>query len=402
MREVVSAMSKHSLAIRTESDLIAFYRGRMTSHTLPSAIITARGLTKQFSVKGSRVDAVTDLDLDVEPGELVAFLGPNGAGKSTSLRMLTTLLPPTRGTALVTGYDVARDPAAVRRRIGYIGQGTSGGNNQRVRDELLSQGAFYGMSRLDAVRRADELLESLDLAPLAKRTVMGLSGGQKRRLDIALGLIHSPALLFLDEPSTGLDPQSRANLWRHILQLREQHGTTIFVTTHYLDEADQFAERVLVMDHGRVIADDTAASLKTTLAGDVITLGFDGRAPDARGGVDALGRAREVAERLLDGQAGEVVPAHGSAGGAAAGGSTAVLGTGSQTLELVVDHGDRVLPVLLRELDASGVLVTTATLRQPTLDDVFLALTGRSLRDEGATSAPADPARAHAPARVSA
>jgi ABC-2 type transport system ATP-binding protein len=366
----------------------------MTTDTM----ISARGLTKQFTVKRARVDAVTDLDLEVAPGELVAFLGPNGAGKSTSLRMLTTLLPPTRGTAVVAGHDIAADPSAVRRRIGYIGQGTSAGNNQRVRDELLSQGAFYGMSRRDSARRADELLESLDLAPLAKRPVLGLSGGQKRRLDIALGLIHSPALLFLDEPSTGLDPQSRANLWRHILDLRAQHGTTIFVTTHYLDEADQFAERVLVMDHGRVIADDTAASLKTTLAGDVITLGFSDAAPGAGSEAgaqhlddvaDALTRVREVAARLLGGNAGEVV----SATGGRSNDDSATADTrgirSPHRLELVVDHGDRVLPVLLRELDASGITVTTATLRQPTLDDVFLALTGRSLRDEGETAAAA-------------
>jgi ABC-2 type transport system ATP-binding protein len=309
-------------------------------------IITARGLTKTFTVRKAVVEAVTDLDLDVQRGELVAFLGPNGAGKSTSLRMLTTLLPPTSGTATVVGHDIARDPAGVRRRIGYIGQGTSAGHNQRVRDELLSQGAFYGMGRRAAATRADELLESLDLAPLATRKVLGLSGGQKRRLDIALGLIHSPELLFLDEPSTGLDPQSRANLWQHILDLRREHGTTIFVTTHFLEEADLFAERVLVMDHGRMIADDTAGNLKTTLAGDVITLGFASEAD-----------ARSAAAR---------------AGGTAAGSS----------LSLTVDHGELVLPRLLRELDS----VTSATLRQPTLDDVFLALTGRSLREDAATS----------------
>jgi ABC-2 type transport system ATP-binding protein len=300
-------------------------------------------LTKQFLVKRQTVDAVTDLDLDVQRGELVAFLGPNGAGKSTSLRMLTTLLTPTRGTAIVAGYDTARDPAGVRSRIGYIGQGNSAGHNQRVRDELLSQGAFYGMTRTAAAARADELLDSLELGSLANRGVMGLSGGQKRRLDIALGLIHSPELLFLDEPSTGLDPQSRANLWRHIIDLREQHGTTIFVTTHYLEEADQYAERVLVMDHGRVIADDTATALKTRLTGDVITLGFE---------------SEEQARRV-----------HGAS----------VTGT---TATLTVPDGDLLLPKLIRELDG----VVSATLRQPTLDDVFLGLTGRSLREEGAHS----------------
>jgi len=312
-------------------------------------IITARGLTKRFTVKKSVVDAVTDLDLEVRRGELVAFLGPNGAGKSTSLRMLTTLLPPTSGTATVVGHDIAKEPAAVRKRIGYIGQGTSGGHNQRVRDEMLSQGAFYGMTRKAAASRADELLVSLELEPLATRGIMGLSGGQKRRLDIALGLIHSPELLFLDEPSTGLDPQSRANLWQHILQLRREHGTTIFLTTHFLEEADLFAERVLVMDHGRMIADDTAGNLKSTVAGDVITLGFASEA-DARSAWGRLGEA--------------------SAGSALEG----------STIRLVVDRGDLLLPRLLREVDA----VTSATLRQPTLDDVFLALTGRSLREDSA------------------
>lgn len=322
----------------------------MTQTTTPDNVITAHGLTKQFTVKRDTVNAVTDLDLDVQRGELVAFLGPNGAGKSTSLRMLTTLLPPTSGTATVVGHDIATDPAGVRARIGYIGQGTSAGHNQRVRDELLSQGAFYGMSRRDTAQRADELLESLELASFAKRSVLGLSGGQKRRLDIALGLIHSPELLFLDEPSTGLDPQSRANLCQHILELRREHGTTIFVTTHFLEEADLFAERVLVMDHGRMIADDTAAALKTRLAGDVITLGF-GSARDAAAAAPAIARV-DAASSSIDGA----------------------------TITLTVDRGERVLPPLLRELDG----VVTATLRQPTLDDVFLALTGRSLRDDAA------------------
>jgi ABC-2 type transport system ATP-binding protein len=333
----------------------------MTEHTNHDNVITARGLTKRFTVKRATVDAVTDLDLDVRRGELVAFLGPNGAGKSTSLRMLTTLLPPTSGTATVVGHDIATDPAGVRARIGYIGQGTSAGHNQRVRDELLSQGAFYGMSRRATIQRADELLESLELAPHANRAVLGLSGGQKRRLDIALGLIHSPELLFLDEPSTGLDPQSRANLWQHILELRREHGTTIFVTTHFLEEADLFAERVLVMDHGRMIADDTASALKTRLAGDVITLGFD----SAR---DATAAAPAIDRLAVQGHSGSSTTTDGS------------------TVTITVDRGDRILPSLLRELDA----VTTATLRQPTLDDVFLALTGRSLRDDVAVPGAAE------------
>src|SRR6188472_3674155 len=246
----------------------------MTTHTQTGPVILTRGLTRHFTGKKATVEAVRGLDLEIGRGELVAFLGPNGAGKSTSLRMLTTLIPPTAGSARVVGYDILKRPADVRARIGYVGQLTSGSFAQRVRDELLSQGAFYGMARAVAAKRADELIESLDLGSFATRSVQQLSGGQKRRLDIALGLMHAPPLLFLDEPSTGLDPQSRANLWQHILDLREQHGTTVFLTTHYLEEADRYAERVMVMDKGRVIADDTAANLKAQLAGDVVSLGF--------------------------------------------------------------------------------------------------------------------------------
>lgn len=317
-------------------------------------IIRAQGLTKRFSVKKKTVEAVTDLTFEVARGELVAFLGPNGAGKSTSLRMLTTLIPPTAGTAHVVGYDILQKPADVRARIGYVGQLTSGSFAQRVRDELLSQGAFYGMSRAAAAERADELIESLDLSGFAARTVQQLSGGQKRRLDVALGLMHAPPLLFLDEPSTGLDPQSRANLWQHILDLREQHGTTVFLTTHYLEEADRYAERVMVMDRGRVIADDTATRLKAELAGDVLTFGF---ASDA----DA-GRAVAVVQALTDRD---------------------VRRDGADSVVLTAPEGDALLPAAVRALDAAGIRVTRATGVPPTLDDVFLALTGRTLREAG-------------------
>ncbi|MCR2825127.1 ATP-binding cassette domain-containing protein [Microbacterium sp. zg.Y909] len=322
-------------------------------------ILEARGLTKRFTVKKKTVAAVTDLTFQVAAGELVAFLGPNGAGKSTSLRMLTTLLAPTEGTARVVGRDILRDPAGVRARIGYVGQLTSGSFSQRVRDELLSQGAFYGLSRTASVTRADELIESLDLAPFASRSVQQLSGGQKRRLDIALGLMHAPPLLFLDEPSTGLDPQSRANLWQHILDLRTTHGTTVFLTTHYLEEADRYAKRVMVMDSGRVIADDTAARMKAELAGDLLTLGFE-RPADADAALPVVGRLTDRDVRRQD----------------------------AASLTLTVPDGDRLLPAAIRALDEAGIVVTRATGVPPTLDDVFLALTGRTLRDaaEGAAT----------------
>ncbi|MWB98923.1 ABC transporter ATP-binding protein [Agromyces seonyuensis] len=320
-------------------------------------IIETHGLTKRFTVKRQEVAAVTDLSISVQPGELVAFLGPNGAGKSTSLRMLTTLIPPTAGDARVVGHDIRTEAAEVRARIGYVGQLTSGSFAQRVGDELLSQGAFYGMRRADAVRRADELVESLGLTAIRSRSVQQLSGGQKRRLDIALGLMHAPPLLFLDEPSTGLDPQSRANLWEHILRLREEHGTTVFVTTHYLEEADRYAERVLVMDQGRVIADDTAPALKSTLAGDVLTFGF--------GSADEASAALAVLARVT--------------------GREATLDESGRATTTVPD-GDALLPVVIRALDDAGLAVRTATGVPPTLDDVFLALTGRSLREADRTA----------------
>jgi ABC-2 type transport system ATP-binding protein len=320
-------------------------------------MIHARGLTRHFKVKRETVEAVRDLSLDVEEGELVAFLGPNGAGKSTALRMLTTLLTPTAGEATVAGCDVRRDPTGVRERIGYVGQGNGGGQYHRVRDELVNQGRAYGHSGDTSKRRADELLEAFELAAMADRNVMTLSGGQRRRMDVALGLMHRPPLLFLDEPTTGLDPQSRANLWEHILRLRREHAMTIFLTTHYLEEADSMAERVMVVDHGRLIADGTPEALKEQLGGDLLTI-------TAASPADA-GRAAAVA--------GMVESAHNiSAEGA--------------TLQFRAARGTEVLPVLLRALDAQGLPAQAADVRRPTLDDVFLALTGRSLR-EGAPTA---------------
>lgn len=330
---------------------------------MPSdTVISTQSLTKRFTVKKTEVTAVTDLSIDVRRGELVAFLGPNGAGKSTSLRMLTTLIPPTSGGASVAGCDIERDPSGVRSRIGYVGQGSSGSFSQRVRDELLSQGAFYGMGRRERTERTDELISSLELESFASRTVQQLSGGQKRRLDIALGLVHAPEVLFLDEPSTGLDPQSRANLWEHIVALRARYGTTVFLTTHYLEEADRYAERVMVMDSGRVIADDTAATLKANLAGDAITLTLDEATHLTRASSAVEHLAGAGAERRDD-----------------------------RTLAFTAPQGSALLPRLLRELDHEGIGVTTATAVPPTLDDVFLALTGRTLRDADKTEPDSPP-----------
>lgn len=316
-------------------------------------MIHTRDLTRTFTSGKETVHAVKGIDLDVAAGELVAFLGPNGAGKSTTLRMLTSLLPPTSGTATVAGVDVTKDPAGVRARIGYIGQKDGAGHNYRVGDELAMQARFYGLGRSEADRRTRELLASLDLQGMELRKVSTLSGGQKRRLDIALGLVHEPALLFLDEPSTGMDPQNRAHLWEHILRLREERGTTIVLTTHYLEEADQMAERVVVIDHGRIIADDTAEVLKAEQAGDRVHVAVHGTDVEAtRAELTRIGH--EVVERT-DG--------------------TLV------RLSARVERATVVLPRLVRDLDSSGVEVQEASAQQPTLDDVFLNLTGRSLRE---------------------
>ncbi|PKW17851.1 ATP-binding cassette domain-containing protein [Saccharopolyspora spinosa] len=314
-------------------------------------MIHARGLTRRFMVKRRPVEAVRGLDLDVEPGQLVAFLGPNGAGKSTSLRMLTTLLPPTSGTAAVAGHDIATSPGAVRARIGYVGQKNSAGDNYRVRDELITQGRGYGMTRHDARRRADEVLDLLDLTPLADRKPNTLSGGQRRRLDIAMGLVNRPALLFLDEPSTGLDPHSRANIWEHVLRLRAEHRTTLLFTTHYLDEADSMAERVVVIDHGRVIADGTAQQLKADLAGDHINITV--AQPDAAPAAEAAARIASPDAVTLDGP----------------------------SIKVRVPRADSALPEYLRAFEEAGIKAIAAETARPTLDDVFLALTGRSLRE---------------------
>jgi ABC-2 type transport system ATP-binding protein len=272
---------------------------------------------------------------------------------------------------------VVREPAAVRRRIGYIGQGHGAGHYHRVGDELVVQGRAYGLGWRAARLRADELLAALQLEPLASRTAGTLSGGQRRRLDIALGLVHAPPLLFLDEPSTGLDPQNRAHLWDHVLGVRRRFGTTLFLTTHYLDEADTMAERVMVIDHGRVIADDTPAALKADLAGDRITLGL----PDPRD----VATTREVAEALAQLHAFEIVTP-GAGAGARTGADAGAGVRAGVAVTLRLAGGTEVLPRLLRELDRRGVVVASAELTRPTLDDVFLALTGRSLREEGAVA----------------
>lgn len=316
-------------------------------------VIEAHGLVREFQTRQGRtksaVRAVDGVDLRVSDGEVVGFLGPNGAGKTTTLRILTTLLKPTAGSATVAGHDVATQAAQVRRAIGYVSQTGGAFSTALAGDEVVDHGMLYGMRHADAERRGRELFAQLDLDGLWRRMPRTLSGGQKRRLDIVMGLVHDPRLVFLDEPTTGLDPQARANLWEHIRTLRREHGATVFLTTHYLDEADALADRILIIDRGRIVADDTSDNLKAGVAGDLVDLEVD--AAD-------LSSARRHLETL----------------------AAEVSVEGTHVSGRVAGSG-REVPGLMRALDTAGVVLRSIEVVRPTLDDVFLTLTGRSLRD---------------------
>ncbi|MEU1807258.1 ATP-binding cassette domain-containing protein [Streptomyces sp. NPDC019937] len=239
----------------------------MPTPATPTPVIRTRGLARTFSLPTGPVHAVRGIDLTVDRGEILGFLGPNGAGKTTTLRMLTTLLPPSGGEATVAGHDLRGDSAGVRRRIGYVAQ--SGGLDPAcaVREELVTQGRLHRLSRTEARDRAAELAHDLGLTALLDRPTGALSGGQRRRVEIALGLVNRPEVVFLDEPTTGLDPGSRAELWDLVRRIRAELGTTVFLTTHYLDEADALADRIVVVDAGVIVAEGTPADLKARHAG---------------------------------------------------------------------------------------------------------------------------------------
>jgi len=317
------------------------------------AVIETRGLRRVFKARSGLVEAVAGVDLRVEAGEGFGFLGPNGAGKTTTLRMLATLLPPTDGDATVAGFDLRKEPQHVREQIGYVGQ--RGGSDAAVtgRDELVFQGRLYGMAKNESQHRAAELLGVLELEDCADRVSGTYSGGQRRRLDIGIGLMHGPRLLFLDEPTTGLDPQSRARLWDEVRRLRDS-GTTIFLTTHYLEEADALCDRLAIIDHGKIVAEGSPDELKRQVAGDVVTVGVGGH--------------QEEALKLFASQ-----PFVREAGAEDDG-----------TIRLYVDRGETAMPAILRLLDGAGLELQTITLTRPSLDDVFLRQTGRSLREVAA------------------
>jgi ABC-2 type transport system ATP-binding protein len=325
-----------------------------------SYIIDVKGLKKSFKARkgkkggknGGVVEAVKGIDLAVAEGECFGFLGPNGAGKSTTLRMLATLLAPDGGRATIAGYDLLAEPARVRRQIGYVSQAGGADPAATGREDIILQAGLYGLSAEEARERVAELIESLGLAAFADRLTRTYSGGQRRKLDIALGLVHSPKVLFLDEPTTGLDPVSRAQLWERVKQLKRA-GTTVFLTTHYLEEADALCDRIAIIDRGSIAAEGTPDELKRRISGEVLSLTVNG-SPDA-------GRiAGEIlrAERFVREISGK-----------------------ENKLKLTVQHGGEAIPSVLRMLEGAGIAVADIALSRPSLDDVFLRVTGHSLKE---------------------
>jgi ABC-2 type transport system ATP-binding protein len=310
--------------------------------------IEVEGLVREFK----EVTAVAGIDLRVAPGEIYGFLGPNGAGKSTTVLMLTTLLPPTSGRATVGGYDIAADGGQVRGVIGAALQEAALDPLLTGREHLQLQGTLQGIARTDRKQRATELLERVGLMEAADRRVGGYSGGMKRRLDLALALVHRPRILFLDEPTTGLDPQSRSALWEEVARLARDEGITVFLTTQYLEEADVLADRVGIIDRGQIVAEGTPAALKAE-----------------------VGRP---SVEVVPVDPGEVQQVHAAL---AAFGECSRNGGGNVTVSL--PDGDSQLADVVRALDQAGVKLASLNLHAPTLDDVFLDKTGHKLEGSG-------------------
>ncbi len=313
--------------------------------------ITVEGLRKAYR----DVRALDGIRFSVRTGEVFGLLGPNGAGKSTTIRVLATLTRADEGTATVAGHDVAREPAAVRRAIGYVSQ-TSGVDREGTgRENILLQGRLQGLRGRELETRCDELLGRFGLGDRAGALVKTYSGGMKRRLDVAMGLVHRPRVLFLDEPTTGLDPEARAAMWEELERLAVEEALTVLLTTHYLEEADRLAHRVAIVSHGRIVTDGTPEDLKRALRGDAITVELHEREADRA--AEVVATAERILEAVADGR----------------------------RLTIRVEHGARAVPLILAALDSARIGVRAVTVARPSLDDVYLHHTGRDFRadDEG-------------------
>ena len=309
--------------------------------------VWTENLSKSYN---GTVRALDGVSFEVRPGEAFGFLGPNGAGKTTTVSILTTLLRPTGGRALVDGLDVVRDAEEVRRRVGLAFQVSTADGELTGRENLEIAAGMQGVSASEARPRIRELLEQMHLAPHADRLVKGYSGGMRRRLELAVGVVHAPKILFLDEPTLGLDPQGRAGFWDYIRQLRKETGLTLFLTTHYLEEADQLCERIAIVDHGTIIATGSPAALKERTGGDVVVV-RPTKGEDLVPILSALPGGREVTHS--DG-----------------------------VYRVKCDQGEAMVPPIVMACDRAGISLASVAIRKPSLDEVFLELTGREYREE--------------------
>jgi ABC-2 type transport system ATP-binding protein len=312
--------------------------------------IVVEDLQKRYKT----IQAVDGVSFSVKEGEVFGLLGPNGAGKSTTVRTLATLTQPDGGRALVMGEDVARHPNRVRHTIGYVAQDSGVDWEATGRENLLLQGRIHNMSGATLQKRVDEVLELVGLTDASARVARGYSGGMKRRLDIAIGLVHRPRVLFLDEPTTGLDPEARAALWLEVERLAEQESLTILLTTHYLEEADRLAERVAIVSRGKVVAEGTPTALKADLRGELVTVDL----ADGDGNVEAALRVLNIVEGATE------------------------LAAEARQLRARVPNGAEAIPVILAALDEQGFPVASVSTSRPSLDDVYLHYTGRDFSTE--------------------
>ena len=323
------------------------------------SIIATHQLTKVFP---GNVRAVDGIDFEVDAGEIFGFLGPNGAGKTTTIKMLNTLIQPTSGTAAVAGFDIRENPAKVRKRIGYVAQDVGVDERATGRENLALYGHFYRLDGNTIKERVKEIFELVDLAGYEDKMVSTYSGGMRKRLDIAMGLIHRPDVIFLDEPTVGLDPQTRTHIWDYIRNLAKAMGVTIFLTTHYMEEADNLADRIAIIDRGKIIAIGTPGELKQSISGDVVTLSL------LTAGDDDYNDLMKRTELALSAK-------------------PFVIGTQAMDSELAVyvDKGESAVPSIMRLLAKQGIEVRTISVSRPSLDSVFLKYTGRTIRAEEGT-----------------
>jgi ABC-2 type transport system ATP-binding protein len=316
----------------------------------PPLAVSASRLTRRFGP----LTAVDGLDLAIPRGEIFGLLGPNGAGKTTTISMLATLLTPSAGSALVAGHDIMREKDAVRRAIGLVFQDPSTDEELTAQENMEFHGRLYGVTREARAARIPELLEMVDLADRARSRVKTFSGGMKRRLEIARGFLHHPEVLFLDEPSIGLDPQTRRTIWEYVARLNRESGVTVILTTHGMEEADAVCRAIAIMDHGRIIAQGSPTELKARLGGDIIRVETAGEGP--------------LCERLREA------------------GWVSSLACHEGFVDLTVSGAESRLPAVFELAAAAGVRLTSVTVKKPTLEDVFIHHTGRTIRDESGST----------------